>query len=78
MSDAPQSTAHRARPPAVHLGDFTADRRVLMLMAMALVCTLAAAVLFQPALMGPPRKKERDGGGTGRRDEPARQPATGE
>jgi uncharacterized protein len=25
------------------------------LMALALVCTLAAAVLFQPALMGPPR-----------------------
>jgi hopanoid biosynthesis associated RND transporter like protein HpnN len=27
------------------------------LMALALVCTMAAAVLFQPALMGPPRKK---------------------
>jgi hypothetical protein len=26
------------------------------LMALALVCTLAAAVLFQPALMGPPRR----------------------
>lgn len=26
------------------------------LMALALVCTLSAAVLFQPALMGPPRK----------------------
>jgi predicted RND superfamily exporter protein len=26
------------------------------LMALALTCTLAAAVLFQPALMGPPRK----------------------
>jgi hypothetical protein len=25
------------------------------LMALALICTLAAAVLFQPALMGPPR-----------------------
>jgi predicted RND superfamily exporter protein len=25
------------------------------LMALALLCTLAAAVLFQPALMGPPR-----------------------
>jgi len=24
-------------------------------MALALLCTLAAAVLFQPALMGPPR-----------------------
>src|SRR5712691_6017747 len=28
------------------------------LMALALVCTMAAAVLFQPALMGPPRVKE--------------------
>jgi uncharacterized protein len=27
------------------------------LMALALVCTVAAAVLFQPALMGPPRKQ---------------------
>jgi predicted RND superfamily exporter protein len=27
------------------------------LMALALVCTMTAAVLFQPALMGPPRKK---------------------
>ena len=27
------------------------------LMALALVCTMSAAVLFQPALMGPPRKK---------------------
>jgi hypothetical protein len=26
------------------------------LMALALVCTMAAAVLFQPVLMGPPRK----------------------
>jgi uncharacterized protein len=26
------------------------------LMALALVSTMAAAVLFQPALMGPPRK----------------------
>jgi hypothetical protein len=26
------------------------------LMALALICTMAAAVLFQPALMGPPRK----------------------
>jgi hypothetical protein len=25
-------------------------------MTLALVCTMAAAVLFQPALMGPPRK----------------------
>jgi hopanoid biosynthesis associated RND transporter like protein HpnN len=28
------------------------------LMALALLCTMAAAVLFQPALMGPPRKVE--------------------
>ena len=27
------------------------------LMALALVCTMTAAVLFQPALMGPPREK---------------------
>jgi hypothetical protein len=27
------------------------------LMALALVCTMAAAVLFQPALMGRPREK---------------------
>jgi hypothetical protein len=26
------------------------------LMALALPCTMAAAVLFQPVLMGPPRK----------------------
>ena len=30
------------------------------LMALALVCTLAAAVLFQPALMGPPRDRRRE------------------
>jgi hypothetical protein len=29
-------------------------------MALALVCTMAAAVLFQPALMGPPRSGIRD------------------
>jgi len=29
------------------------------LMALCLVCTMAAAVLFQPVLMGPPRKKAR-------------------
>jgi hopanoid biosynthesis associated RND transporter like protein HpnN len=29
------------------------------LMALALVCTMAAAVLFQPVLMGPPRQKAR-------------------
>jgi len=27
------------------------------LMGLALMCTMAAAVLFQPALMGPPRQK---------------------
>jgi hypothetical protein len=26
------------------------------LLALSLVCTLVAAILFQPALMGPPRK----------------------
>jgi uncharacterized protein len=31
------------------------------LLALSLVCTLAAAILFQPALMGPPRKIERTG-----------------
>ena len=30
------------------------------LMALALLCTMAAAVLFQPALMGPPREAARD------------------
>ncbi|MBY0612473.1 MAG: MMPL family transporter [Beijerinckiaceae bacterium] len=30
------------------------------LLALSLVCTLAAAVLFQPALMGPPRDKAKD------------------
>ena len=30
------------------------------LMALALLCTMAAAVLFQPALMGPPRRKAVD------------------
>ena len=29
------------------------------LLALALICTLAAAVLFQPALMGPPREKKK-------------------
>jgi uncharacterized protein len=28
------------------------------LLALSLVCTMAAAVLFQPALMGPPRDKK--------------------
>ena len=32
------------------------------LMALALLCTMAAAVLFQPALMGPPRQKAADAG----------------
>jgi uncharacterized membrane protein YdfJ with MMPL/SSD domain len=30
------------------------------LMALALLCTMMAAVLFQPALMGPPREVARD------------------
>jgi hypothetical protein len=30
------------------------------LMLLALVCTMLAAVLFQPALMGPPRQVRRD------------------
>ena len=30
------------------------------LMALALLCTMAAAVLFQPALMGPPRQVPED------------------
>jgi predicted RND superfamily exporter protein len=42
------------------------------LMALALVCTMAAAVLFQPALMGQPRVKER---WEVRRVAPARAPA---
>jgi hypothetical protein len=28
------------------------------LMALSLVCTMAAAVLFQPVLMGPPRQPQ--------------------
>ena len=31
------------------------------LLALSLACTLAAAILFQPALMGPPRKVEKTG-----------------
>jgi len=31
------------------------------LLALSLCCTLAAAVLFQPALMGPPREKQKGG-----------------
>jgi hypothetical protein len=30
------------------------------LLALSLMCTLAAAVLFQPALMGPPRVTEKE------------------
>jgi hypothetical protein len=30
------------------------------MMALALLCTMAAAVLFQPVLMGPPRQVKRD------------------
>jgi hypothetical protein len=29
------------------------------LLALSLACTLASAVLFQPALMGPPRSKDK-------------------
>ena len=29
------------------------------LMALALLCTMCAAVLFQPALMGPPRERKK-------------------
>jgi hypothetical protein len=42
------------------------------LMALALLSTMAAAVLFQPALMGPPRKAEPDWDGT---RQPQREPA---
>jgi uncharacterized membrane protein YdfJ with MMPL/SSD domain len=34
------------------------------LMGLALICTMGAAVLFQPALMGPPRAVERDSAAT--------------
>ncbi len=37
--------------PAGHVDEASMGK----LMALALVCTMAAAVLFQPALMGPPR-----------------------
>src|SRR4029453_19057602 len=33
------------------------------LLALALACTMSAAVLFQPALMGPPREKPAKAGG---------------
>ncbi len=36
------------------------------LLALSLVCTLAAAVLFQPVLMGPPRTDAGTNGGSGR------------
>ncbi len=50
------------------------------LLALALACTMSAAVLFQPALMGPPREKKavpakagsRRGGGRGSQDKAAR------
>jgi hypothetical protein len=35
------------------------------LMALALVTTMAAAVLFQPVLMGPPRERARKSRGPG-------------
>ena len=43
------------------------------LMSLALVCTMLAAVLFQPALMGPPRRAKQSGPVTIRREE-AREP----
>ena len=45
------------------------------LLALSLVCTLAAAVLFQPVLMGPPRAKARTNRGGRRRRRVARSPA---
>jgi len=45
------------------------------LLALSLVCTLAAAVLFQPVLMGPPRAKARTNRGGRRRRRVVRSPA---
>jgi hypothetical protein len=42
------------------------------LLALSLVCTLAAAVLFQPALMGPPREKEKHAADHAKESAPAR------
>jgi hypothetical protein len=39
------------------LSDHPGTSSMGKMMALALVCTMAAAVLFQPILMGPPRKK---------------------
>jgi uncharacterized membrane protein YdfJ with MMPL/SSD domain len=38
------------------LSNFPGTSSMGKLMALSLVCTLAAAVLFQPVLMGPPRR----------------------
>jgi predicted RND superfamily exporter protein len=38
--------------------DYPGMSSVGKLMALALLCTMFAAVLFQPVLMGPPRKIE--------------------
>jgi hypothetical protein len=48
------------------------------LLALSLVCTLAAAVLFQPVLMGPPRDPRADvgGGSSGKRSRRARRART--
>src|SRR5207247_420214 len=46
------------------------------LMALALVSTMAAAVLFQPALMGPPRETARDDARDDAGDEPQPEPVT--
>jgi uncharacterized protein len=40
------------------LSDHPGTSSMGKLMALSLVCTMAAAVLFQPALMGPPRKNK--------------------
>lgn len=45
------------------------------LLALSLICTLAAAVLFQPVLMGPPRPKPRTNRGGRRRRRVVRSPA---
>jgi hopanoid biosynthesis associated RND transporter like protein HpnN len=43
------------------LSDHPGTSSMGKLMALALLCTMAAAVLFQPALMGPPRQSAEDG-----------------
>lgn len=46
------------------------------LLALSLACTLAAAVLFQPVLMGPPRRRS-DAGADGSGSRPGRRPGAG-